>query len=61
VLLALGLGIVQLVALPFGGIGLGSSIFFGFLLVVIALGVMVLVGRRRQSRVKEARAAGPAG
>jgi hypothetical protein len=61
VLLAVGLGIVQLVALPFGGIGLGSSIFFGFVLVVIALGVLVLVGRRRQSRVKEARAAGPAG
>jgi hypothetical protein len=29
--------------------------------VVIALGVLVLVGRRRQSRAKEARAAGPAG
>jgi hypothetical protein len=61
VLLAVGLGIVQLVTLPFGGIGLGSSIFFGFLVVVIALGILVLVGRRRQSRAKEARAAGPAG
>jgi hypothetical protein len=61
VLLAVGLGLVQLVTLPFGGIGLGSSIFFGFLVVVIALGILVLVGRRRQSRAKEARAAGPAG
>ena len=52
---------MQLIALPFGGIGLGSSIFFGFLLVVIALGVLVLLGRRRQARAKDARAAGPAG
>jgi hypothetical protein len=61
VLLAVGFGLVQLIALPFGGIGLGSSMFFGFLLVVIALGVLVLLGRRRQARAKDARAAGPAG
>ena len=61
VLLAVGFGIVSLISLPFGGIGLGSSIFFGFLLVVIVLGVLVLFGRRRQARAKAARAAGPAG
>ena len=60
-LLAVGFGLVQLIALPFGGIGLGSSMFFGFLLVVTALGVLVLLGRRRQARAKDARAAGPAG
>ena len=60
-LLAVGFGLVQLIALPFGGIGVGSSMFFGFLLVVIALGVLVLLGRRRQARAKDARAAGPAG
>jgi len=48
VLLALGFGIVKLVALPLGGIGSGPAIFFGFLLVVAALGVLVLLGRRRQ-------------
>ena len=55
VLLALGFGIVKLIALPFGGIGTGSAIFFGFLLVVIALGVLVLLGRRRQARAQAAR------
>ena len=56
-LLAVGTGIVQAIGLIFGGIGLGSSIFFGFLLVVIALGVLVLLGRRRQSKAAAARAA----
>ena len=53
-LLAVGFGLVQLIALPFGGIGLGSAIFFGFLLVVIAIGVLVLLGRRRQARARDA-------
>src|SRR5215211_7871593 len=49
-LLALGWGIVQLVSLPFGGIGAGVSIFWGFLLVCVALGVLFVVGKRRQKR-----------
>jgi hypothetical protein len=49
-LLAIGTGIVQGIGLIFGGIGLGSSIFFGFVLVVVALVVLVLLGRRRQAR-----------
>ena len=53
VLLALGWGIVQLVALPFGGIGAGVSVFWGFLLVAVVLGVMAFVGRRRQKRARE--------
>ena len=57
-LLAIGTGIVQLIGLVFGGIGVGSSVFFGFLLVVVALGVLVLLGRRRQNRAQAARAAG---
>ena len=44
VLLALGWGIVQLVALPFGGIGTGVSVFWGFLLVAVVLGVMAFIG-----------------
>jgi hypothetical protein len=55
VLLALGFGIVSLIALPFGGLGIGSAIFFGFLLVVIVIGVLVLLGRRRQSRARATR------
>ena len=54
-LLAIGTGIVQAIGLIFGGIGVGSSVFFGFLLVVIAIGVLVLLGRRRQSRATAAR------
>jgi hypothetical protein len=53
VLLALGWGIIQLVALPFGGIGAGVSVFWGFLLVAVVLGVMAVFGRRRQKRARE--------
>jgi len=60
VLLAVGLGLVKLIALPFGGLGTGPALFFGFLVVVIALGVLVLFGRRRQAKTREARAAGGA-
>jgi hypothetical protein len=56
-LLAIGTGIVQGIGLIFGGIGVGSSVFFGFLLVVVALGVLILLGRRRQARAAENRAA----
>ena len=55
-LLAVGTGIVQAIGLIFGGIGVGSSVFFGFVLVVVALGVLVLVGRRRQAKAQAARA-----
>src|SRR5439155_12688847 len=53
-LLALGFGIVELVALPFGGIGTAGAILLGFVVVVIVLGVLTLYGRRRQSRAKAA-------
>ena len=56
-LLAIGTGIVQAIGLIFGGIGVGSSVFFGFLLVVVALGVLVLIGRRRQAKAQATRAA----
>jgi hypothetical protein len=54
VLLALGFGIVKLVALPFGGASTGAALLLGLLVIVIALGVMVLLGRRRQARAREA-------
>ncbi len=56
-LLMVGTGIVQGIGLIFGGIGVGSSVFFGFLLVVAVIGVLVLLGRRRQARAQAARAA----
>ena len=53
-LLAIGTGIVQGIGLIFGGIGVGSSVFFGFLLVVAALGGLILFGRRRQAKTAAA-------
>src|SRR3954453_8213173 len=58
VLLALGLGIVELIALPFGGGGLAGALLLGFLLVIAVLGVLTLLGRRRQAKALEQRAAG---
>jgi hypothetical protein len=55
-LLALGWGIIQIVSLPFGGIDKGVSIFWGFLLVCVVLGVLFLFGRRRQKRAREKQA-----
>ena len=54
--LALGFGIVNLIALPFGGISLDLGIFYGFVLVAIALGVLAFLGRRRQKRAQAERA-----
>ena len=56
-LLAVGTGIVQAIGLIFGGIGVGSSVFFGFLLVVAAIGILVFIGRRRQAKAQATRAA----
>src|ERR671910_110785 len=50
--LALGWGLVQLVALPFGGLDPTLSIFWGLLLVLVVLGVLFFVGRRRQARAR---------
>ena len=58
--LVIGWGIVNLIALPFGGVGVVAW-FWGFLLVAIVLGGLVLFGRRRQktarAKAAEARAA----
>jgi hypothetical protein len=52
-LLAIGLGLVELISLPFGGVGLAGGVLLGFLLVVVVLGVLALVGRRRQAKARE--------
>jgi hypothetical protein len=56
VLLALGLGVVELIALPFGGIGLAPGVLLGLFVVAAALAVVVMIGRRRRDRAKAARA-----
>jgi hypothetical protein len=52
----IGFGLVNLIALPFGGLSLDLGIFYGFLLVLIALGVLAYYGRRRQRRAQSERA-----
>jgi hypothetical protein len=54
VLLAVGLGIVELVSLPFGGLGLAPGILLGLFVVIAVLGVVAAVGRRRRDRAKAA-------
>jgi hypothetical protein len=53
-LLALGLGIVELISLPFGGLGLAPAILLGLFVVIAALGVAAAFGRRRRDRAKAA-------
>jgi len=55
-LLALGLGIVELIALPFGGIGVAPGVLLGLFLVLAVLGVVAAVGRRRRDRARSAAA-----
>jgi hypothetical protein len=60
-LLAIGLGLVELISLPFGGVGLAGGVLLGFLLVLAVLGVLALVGRRRQAKAREKAEAARAG
>ena len=55
-ILLLGFGIVNLVALPFGGVSLDLGIFYGLVLVLIAIGVLAFFGRRRQRNAQAQRA-----
>jgi hypothetical protein len=57
-LLAAGLGIAELAALPFGGVGFLGGLLIGLLIVVAVLGVLTLFGRRRQAKALEKRRAG---
>lgn len=54
VVIALGLGIVELVLLPFGGIGLAPGVLLGFFLAIALVAVLVFVGRRRRDRAQRA-------
>ena len=56
VLLAIGFGLAKLVALPFGGVGTFGAILLGLVIIAAILGVLTLLGRRRQARAAAARA-----
>ncbi len=61
VLLALGLGVVELISLPFGGLGLAPGVLLGLFLVIAVLAVVALIGRRRRDRAREAARGAPPG
>ncbi len=54
--LALGFGIVYGIGQIFGGLSIDLSIFYGFVLIVVVLGVLFFFGRRRQKRARAERA-----
>ena len=58
-LVLLGYGLAELVALPFGGVGTVGGILLGLLIVTAVLGLLALFGRRRQARAQAARSAPP--
>lgn len=56
VILLLAFGIVNLIALPFGGVSLDIGIFYSIVLVLLAVGALAFFGRRRQKRALAKRA-----
>ena len=54
VLLAIGLGLVELISLPFGGLGLAPGILLGLFVVIAVLGVAAAIGRRRRDSARSA-------
>jgi hypothetical protein len=52
-LLAVGFGVAELISIPFGGWPIYSSVLIGFLIVVAVLGVLTLLGRRRQAKARD--------
>ena len=57
-LLAIGFGIVYAIGQAAGGISIAAALPLGALLIVAVLGVLAVVGRRRQAKALAARSAG---
>ena len=55
-ILLAGFGLVNLIALPFGGISLDLGIFYGLVLVAVVIGGLAFFGRRRQKHAQAERA-----
>ena len=53
-LLAIGLGLVELVSLPFGGLGIAPALLLGLFVVIAALAIAATIGRRRRARARAA-------
>ena len=54
VFLAIGMGIVELVSLPFGGIGVAPAVLLGLFVVIAVLAIVAAIGRRRRASAKSA-------
>ncbi|MGZ4267994.1 MAG: hypothetical protein ACXVFN_09190 [Solirubrobacteraceae bacterium] len=54
VLLAIGFGLANLVMLPFGGTGTIGALLLGVLIIAAIIGVLALLGRRRQAKARAA-------
>ena len=52
VLLVIGAGIVELISLPFGGLGLAPALLLGLFLVIAVIAIATAIGRRRTGRAK---------
>ncbi|HXA53712.1 MAG TPA: hypothetical protein VNV37_02445 [Solirubrobacteraceae bacterium] len=50
VLLAVGLGIVELVSLPFGGLGLAPGVLLGLFVAISGVAIAAVIGKRRRDR-----------
>jgi hypothetical protein len=53
-LLAVGLGVVELVSLPFGGLGIAPAVLLGLFVMIAGLAIAAAVGRRRRDRARAA-------
>ena len=54
-LLAIALGIVELISLATGTVGIAQGLIYALLLLIAVLGVLIIVGRRRQAKMQSAR------
>jgi hypothetical protein len=54
VLIGAGLGVVELVALPFGGLGLAPGVLLGLFVAIAAVAIIAAIGRRRRNRAASA-------
>jgi hypothetical protein len=60
IVLAVGTGLVKLIAIPFGGLGWPPAVLLGVILDAVVIAILVAYGRRRQ-RAARARARATAG
>jgi hypothetical protein len=51
-LMAIGFGLAKLVTLPFGGAGTFVSLLLGLVIILALLGLLALLGRRRQAKAR---------